>query len=78
MIGLIVRSNAKQFMKTIYRQDGETIDSLIRRYRRIREKEGIKSVLVNKEGYEKPCDKKRRKRNAATYRQKKENRSSNY
>lgn len=55
-------------MKTIYRRGGESIDSLIRRYRRARMKEGIKSVLVIKEAYEKPSQRKRRKRNAAAFR----------
>lgn len=61
-------------MKTIYRENKEPIDTLIRRYRRARERDGIKEVLREKEAYIKPSEKKRRKHAEAIRNQRKERR----
>ena len=52
-------------MKPVYRGDGESIDSLINRFKRATGREGIIQAYRNKREYKKPSDRKRDKHNRA-------------
>lgn len=55
----------------VTRQRGESVDSLLRRYKRIRNREKISESLKRHECYEKPSDRRRRKHREAVKRLKK-------
>lgn len=55
-------------MIRVYPREGESIDHLIKRYRRIRCREGLKQELIKRESYMKPSDLRRAKHNAAVRR----------
>ncbi|MBA95123.1 MAG: 30S ribosomal protein S21 [Rickettsiales bacterium] len=52
------------------RRDGETIDSLLKKFKRGVKREGILPRLREKEFFEKPSDKKKRDKKAAARRNK--------
>ncbi|MAQ63799.1 MAG: 30S ribosomal protein S21 [Actinobacteria bacterium] len=52
------------------RRDGETIDSLLKKFKRGVKREGILPRLREKEFFEKPSDKKKRDKKAASRRNK--------
>ena len=52
-------------MVRVVRRPNESVDSLIRRYAKARNREDIPGELKKRESYWKPCDMKRKKHNAA-------------
>lgn len=58
----------RNWMKTIYRRKGESIDSLIKRYKRARGKEGIKEAIQKHEVFRSQSQKRRQKHKAAMIR----------
>ena len=57
------------------RKDGETIDSLLKKFKRGVKREGILPLLREKEFFEKPSDKKKRDKKAAQRRTKSQQRA---
>lgn len=58
-------------MSTVYAKPGESVDSLLRRFKKVVERSGILSDLKKHEFYEKPSVQKKRKQAAARKREQK-------